>query len=101
MKIQLDLNLKEDAELRKEIREMIEGQVKSITRSEIKNIIKEVATDKLDVLGIFESVLNKAIKKELKFSNFWNTSEYITEKANEIITEILETHLKTVYGEKK
>lgn len=53
--MKININIQEDAQLRKEIRKMIEGQVIAITRDEIKEIVlnssKNLTPEKLDQIA--------------------------------------------------
>ena len=63
--MKIDLLLKEDEKLRKEVLKLIEGQVKSILRSEIKNIVLQTiagSSNKFTAASI-EQIMNLEIKQ--------------------------------------
>jgi hypothetical protein len=85
----LKLKVEEDKELRDYIKSLIKGQVISVAREEIKNIVKEVFTEKSkDILKInptdvLKEQLTKQIHSELKLDG-WRDS-YIKTKCDAII----------------
>ena len=60
-KMKIELSFKDDAELRKYIKDMIKGQVKNLVREEITQIIKDVHKGKLG-----KESMEHAIKEEIK-----------------------------------
>jgi len=59
--MKIELSFKDDADLRKYIKDMIKGQVKTLLREEITEIIKDVHKNKLG-----KESMEHAIKEEIK-----------------------------------
>jgi hypothetical protein len=100
MKIQL--NLKEDQEIRKEVREIIIEQVTGIVRSEFHEIIKE------EVVRIINANMNKpecntpiylTIEKlaAKEFNRQWLRENKYEKMIKEHIDEIIEHDRKTIF----
>ncbi len=91
----VSLNIHEDAELRAAVRDMIRGQVKSITRAEILAIVREEISGKIEKTGQSraEDILKKEIEKIVKgvlFSGYGDS--FIKQETRRQINE----HLKAL-----
>lgn len=91
------LNISEDAELRAAIKDAIKGQVISIVRETVTDVLKEVLESKVSKISI-ESLLfeemGKIIKRTLTDSPSWNQPNFIQAEAKKIINQKLEEYFK-------
>lgn len=94
----IKIDLKDDAELRAYIKDMIKGQVISIARAEIHNIVKEAFSDKVQAPqgaaldNLFKQEISRKIEKELQFS-VWSQPGFIKNEARTIIERIIKESL--------
>lgn len=103
MKIQL--NIKEDADIRKEVREIIVEQVKGIVRSEFHKVIKEEVgriikanMDKPEYNTPIYLAIDRLAAKE--FNRQWQRKEKYRKIAEEHIDKIIEHDRKTIFPNK-
>lgn len=94
----VSLKVENDGELRAYIKDLIKGQVLSIAREEIKNIIKEVTEAKIPTINVDtllkEEVL-KNVNKTLLGTSTWGSPNFIQIEARKIIQKELEQYFKT------
>lgn len=94
-KFKVTLNLEQDEELRAYIKDLIKGQIVSITREEIINTLKEVLGDKTKVIDvqkidfIVKDVIKVHVDKELSNSS-WN-SNFIKDEARKTISQYIKS----------
>ena len=61
----VELSIKDDKELRNCIKDMIRGEVLSVARKEIIDIIKDVVGKKTNIQFKFETLLNEVVKDRI------------------------------------
>lgn len=64
--MQVRLEIKDDAELRKHIRDLIKGEITGIARQEIVNILKEVLDKKAVSQHASESAIRNLVQDEIR-----------------------------------
>ena len=90
----VNLKIENDAELRQHIKGLISGQVKSIVREDIKDILKEVLgkkikdTDIPTVDFLVKQEINQMVKKELDAKG-WNEPSFIKTEARKFVNEYI------------
>lgn len=95
--MKISLNIENDKELRAYIKDLIKGQVLSIAREEIINILKEVAelkTPKINVDSLIRDEIIKTVKNQLTNTSTWNSPNFIQEEARKIIKQELSEYFK-------
>jgi hypothetical protein len=99
MGFKVTVNMENDAELRAYIKDLIKGQVLSVTREEILNIVKEETERKMKGMNSynFEFMIKQAFK-EAAAEHFrkekQNVKEYGEDYAKRLITESVDTAMK-------
>ena len=94
-KFQVTLNLDKDDELRAYVKDLIKGQIVSITREEIINTLKDLLGDKTKVIDtqkiefIIKDVVKVHVEKELGGSS-WNTG-FIKDETRRMISRYIKT----------
>jgi hypothetical protein len=74
--MKVELSIKDDRELKNHIRDVIRGEVTSIARGEIREIIKEVFSEKYnttklpDAESIVKTEIRDIVKAELKAGSY-------------------------------
>jgi len=88
----VSLNIQNDEELRAYIKDLVKGQVLSIAREEIVNIINDVVLKKIGRTTspdtIFQEEITKMVKAEL-LSTTWSSPSYIKKVAREVVEQQL------------
>ena len=106
--MQITLNIKDEKELQKEIKEIVRAKVKEIAREEIKEIYEEevkrvvkgfVENSKKRLQDAFDRTMESQLKGIVSWAldshgNYWRDSQFVKEKATEIIKETLPGLLK-------
>ena len=90
--MKVELSIKDDAELRNLIKDMIKGQVKTVAREEIVNILKESIQESTGKPKTIDDFIKNTVQNELK-SSFYGRN-YIKEKAAEFILKEVNEQLK-------
>lgn len=93
------LNIQKDDELRKHVKELISGQVKSVVREEIKSIVTDLLSKKIrdtetpNINHIFSEEIRKQVLKEMPESTYSNdgfirteAKKLINKKINEVFS---------------
>ena len=96
----IKINISEDKELRDAVKNLIEGQVKSVCREEIRSVIEEILGGKLDS-ALTPAVITKAvndqlaqlIKQELAIGSYGQAS-YLKTTARELVQEKIDSFFK-------
>lgn len=98
----LRINLKEDEDIRREIKEMIKEQVLSIIRDEMRLIVAELIKAKADkeVVDIIDSRIIKIIKdsigQEAGGYSSYRVDGYVTKRFNETIIQYVHELLEPI-----
>ena len=93
--MKIELSFKDDAELRKHIKDMIKGQVKSLVREEITKIIKDVYKNKLG-----KESMDHAIKQEIKTITHEYSQRYTSEwDLNKEVRKGIDDRINTYFEE--
>lgn len=94
--MKVELSIRDDRELRNHIKDVIKGEVTSIARGEIQNIIKDVFTSKYEKSiersadRLIKEELKMMIKDSLKVAGAWgNTTNYIKDVARKEIEKYI------------
>lgn len=85
------LNINEDPELRAYIKDAIKGQVVSIAREEILNILKEVLKGKLPTVDpntILRDEVLRLVKNQLD-NGGWNKPSFVQEEARKEVQKLV------------
>jgi len=91
--MKVELSIADDRELRNAIKDLIKGEVTSIMRGEIKNIIADLVKegiypkDTKDLGNIVKAEVASYVKEQLKSSNYNNN--YVREMARQETAKIL------------
>ena len=94
--MKVELSIKDDKELRNHIKDVIKGEVTSITRSEIRTIIKEVFSEKYGEVreltqnpeAIIRQEMRELIKKDIATDSYGHSS-FIRNIAKEEVSNIV------------
>jgi len=91
--LNLKVNIEQDNELRNYIKDCIKGQVYSIARREIKEIISESLSKKYDenLLRLIKDEIQKIIKQELKLR--YSGDNYIKQETRKILDKLIKEGL--------
>jgi hypothetical protein len=106
--MQITLNIKDEKELQKEIKELVKAKVKEIAREDIKEMyeseVKRVVAGfveggKKTLQDAFDRTMESQLKTVINWAldnhgSYWRNSEFVKTKAAEIIREILPGILK-------
>lgn len=100
--MKLELEIRDDVELREFLRNMIKGQVKSILRSELSQIIKDAFLEEFGekVLSsdglhkMMEKILSTRIEKELGGEKKWVVDRKISSIVKDSVYEIVKEQLR-------
>ena len=101
--MRVELNIKEDKELRNYVKDIIRGMVKSVAREEIREITKEVFIQKTDCINkisvekTLQQELRAFVKSKLDNGNFRNTSTLEKIAKEEIIKLVKDMFEKSHY----
>ena len=98
--MKVELSIKDDRELKNYIKDVIKGQVISIARGEIREIIKDVFSEKYGDIKelsqnperIIREEIRDLIKKDIDTSNY-GQSNFIRQVAKVEISEIIKNNL--------
>ena len=66
MPLEIKLNLEKDADLRKEIRNLIKGQIKSITREELRGVFLQELVHRKQGANFINDELEKLLSREVE-----------------------------------
>lgn len=94
--MKVELSIKDDRELKNHIRDVIKGEITSVARGEIRDIIKEVFAEKYGELRdlsqnpemIIREEIKELIKKDIA-TNTYGNSNYIRLIAKEEVSLIV------------
>jgi hypothetical protein len=92
--MKVELSIADDKELRDMIKNMIKGQIVSVAREEINDILKEVYEQKYDLKDFnMKDVVEREIRKQVSdavykiFQTSWGDRDLLKEYARSIINK--------------
>ena len=100
MKVELDIA--DDSELRNAVKDLIKGEVKSVMRSEIRGILKDLAAEKVipkdaeSLENLIKLELRDIVKQQLKIGIYDWSSDTVKRLARDEIAKILSIFCKRV-----
>ena len=100
--MEIKINIKDDEDLKKELKVLLKGQVKSLVREEIREIATEILKEKFDkaltpdvIERIFKNEISEKVKSNLGI-NSWNNN-FVKEEARNQIGKIVSDLFKSYY----
>jgi hypothetical protein len=96
--MKLNLNLAEDAELRREVRKLLEGQIKAIARDELTEIVLKAVPEHKRSEEYITELIQKGISTALNnaFSTNSNSSAPNLVRLDELIRKEISLHIKSL-----